>query len=100
MFGAPLEGAVFGAEVLYRDDLQPKALWLSVIASAIGYSIFGAAEGFTPLFGVLHGHQFDHPIQLLHYALLGLVAGLVARVYVRGFYATVRLTGACPAIAC
>lgn len=92
IFRAPLGGAVLGTEILYRDDLEPEALLPSLVASIVGFSVFGAVEGFTPIFGTLDTPQFDHPVQLLYYALLGIAAGLVARLYARGFYTTVALT--------
>jgi CBS domain-containing protein len=76
---------------LYRDDLEPEALFPSLIASIVGFSIFGAVEGFVPIFGNLHTPQFDHPVQLVYYAVLGVAAGLIGRLYARGFYGTVRL---------
>ena len=91
IFRAPLGGAVLGTEILYRDDLEPEALFPSLIASIVGFSIFGAVEGFEPIFGTLHTALFDHPVQLLYYALLGIAAGLVGRLYARGFYGTVGL---------
>lgn len=91
IFRAPLGGAVLGTEILYRDDLEPEALFPSLVASIVGFSIFGAVEGFDPIFGTLHTAQFDHPLQLFYYALLGIAAGLIGRLYARGFYATVHL---------
>jgi H+/Cl- antiporter ClcA len=96
IFRAPLGGAVLGTEILYRDDLEPEALLPSLVASIVGFSVFGAVEGFTPIFGRLDTPQFDHPVQLVYYALLGIVAGLVARLYARGFYATVAFTKRIP----
>jgi H+/Cl- antiporter ClcA len=91
IFRAPLGGAVLGTEILYRDDLEPEALFPSLVASIVGFSIFGAVQGFEPIFGTLHIPQFDHPVQLLYYALLGIAAGLIGRLYARGFYGVVRL---------
>ncbi|CAN5474277.1 chloride channel protein [soil metagenome] len=91
IFRAPLGGAVLGTEILYRDDLEPEALFPSLVASIVGFSIFGAVEGFEPIFGILHTKLFDHPVQLLYYAALGIAAGLVARVYARGFYGMIKL---------
>ena len=96
IFRAPLGGAVLGTEILYRDDLEPEALFPSLVASIIGFSIFGAVEGFQPIFGTLHTALFDHPIELVYYAVLGIAAGLVARLYARGFYGTVALRHRCP----
>jgi H+/Cl- antiporter ClcA/CBS domain-containing protein len=91
IFRAPLGGAVLGTEILYRDDLEPEALFPSLVASIVGFSIFGSVEGFQPVFGTLHTALFDHPVELVYYALLGIAAGLVARLYSRGFYGTVAL---------
>jgi H+/Cl- antiporter ClcA len=96
IFRAPLGGAVLGTEILYRDDLEPDALLPSLVASIVGFSVFGAAEGFTPIFGTLRTPQFDHPVQLAYYALLGIAAGVVARLYARGFYATAELAKRLP----
>ena len=96
IFRAPLGGAVLGTEILYRDDLEPEALLPSLVASIVGFSVFGAAEGFTPIFGTLRTGLFDHPVELLYYALLGIAAGLVGRAYARGFYGTVRLAARLP----
>jgi len=86
IFRAPLGGAVLATEILYRDDFEPEALFPSLVASIVGFSIFGAAEGFKPIFGTLHTHGFSHPAELFYFALLGIAAGLVARVYARSFY--------------
>lgn len=91
IFRAPLGGAILGTEILYRDDLEPEALFPSLVASIVGFSIFGAFEGFEPIFGILHTDLFDHPLQLVYYAGLGVVAGLVARAYTRSFYGMVKL---------
>ncbi len=82
---------MLGAEILYRDDLEPEALFPSLVASIVGFSIFGAVEGFDPIFGTLRTAQFDDPVQLVYYALLGIVAGLIGRFYADGFYGTTRL---------
>ncbi|MEY2522385.1 MAG: chloride channel protein family, partial [Ilumatobacteraceae bacterium] len=91
IFRAPLGGAVLGAEILYRDDLEPEALFPSLVASIVGFSVFGAVEGFEPIFGTLNSAVFDRPVQLLYYAVLGIAAGLVGRLYSRGFYGVVAL---------
>ena len=99
IFRAPLGGAVLGSEILYRDDLEPDALFPSLVASVVGFSIFGAVEGFDPIFGTLHAAVFSHPVQLLYYAVLGVVAGILGRLYARGFYFTVGLRQRLPGAA-
>lgn len=91
IFRAPLGGAVLGAEILYREDIEADALLPSMVGSIIGFSIFGAFEGFTPIFGYLRGNHFDSPLTLLYYAVLGVAAGLVALAYSKSFYAATNL---------
>ncbi len=86
IFGAPLGGAVLASEVLYRDDFDPAALLPSFIASVVSFVVFGAAEGFSPLFGYVKTYHFTDPIQLVWFALIGLLAGLIGLLYAKGFY--------------
>lgn len=92
IFRAPLGGAVLGAEILYRDDVESEALIPSLIASIIGFAVFGAVEGFVPIFGYLQGYRFNHPIELVYYALIGLAAGLLGMLYSNVFYKVHHLT--------
>jgi len=86
IFGAPLGGAVLASEILYRDDFEPAALLPCFIASAVSYVIFGAAEGYKPLFGFVGSYHFSEPSQLIWFALIGVLAGLVGLLYAKGFY--------------
>jgi chloride channel protein, CIC family len=45
IFRAPLGGAVLAAEILYKHDLEVEAIIPALIASIIGYSVFGAWFG-------------------------------------------------------
>ncbi|HEY2564679.1 MAG TPA: chloride channel protein [Acidimicrobiales bacterium] len=86
IFGAPLGGAVLATEIPYRDDFDVGALLPCFIASIVGFVIFGAAEGFTPLFGFNTAYHFTHPADLLWFALIGILGGLVGLLYAKGFY--------------
>jgi CIC family chloride channel protein len=86
IFRAPLGGALMAAEILYIHDLEVEALIPGLIASIVGYSVYGAVFGYTPIFGAAGGLAFDQPIQLVYYALLGLVCGLGGLLYARSFY--------------
>jgi chloride channel protein, CIC family len=86
IFRAPLGGAILGAELLYRDDVEADALVPSFVATIIAYSIFGALLGFQPIFGDQQRYTFSDPAQLPYYALIGLVAGLVGILYITNFY--------------
>jgi chloride channel protein, CIC family len=59
IFRAPLGGAILGAEILYRDDLEAGAIFPSFIASVTGFAVFAAVEGFEPIFGYLEPGHFD-----------------------------------------
>jgi len=86
IFGAPLGGAVLAAEILYRDDFEPAALLPCFIASAVSFVVFGAAEGYKPLFGYLDSYHFSDPTQLIWFAIIGILAGLVGLLYAKSFY--------------
>lgn len=86
IFRAPLGGAVLGAEILYRDDAEVEALLPSIIASIVAFSVFGAFQGYGPIFGTLGGYRFAHPLQLVYFGLIGIACGLVGRLYARSFY--------------
>ncbi len=86
IFRAPLGGAVMAAEILYLHDLEVEALIPSLIASITGYSIFGAFYGWSPVFGNQISFAFNHPIQLLYYAALGICCGLIGLLYARAFH--------------
>ena len=86
IFRAPLGGAVLGAELLYRDDVESEVLVPSFIATIIAYSIFGSVEGFRPIFGTQAQFGFSDPAQLAWYALIGLACGAVGLLYINNFY--------------
>ncbi|MDQ6692798.1 MAG: chloride channel protein [Chloroflexota bacterium] len=86
IFRAPLGGAVMAAEILYIHDLEVEALIPSLIASIVGYSVYGAFFGYAPIFGAQPQLGFDHPVQLLYYAALGVICGAVGLLYTRSFY--------------
>ncbi|HEY6014767.1 MAG TPA: chloride channel protein, partial [Candidatus Limnocylindrales bacterium] len=86
IFRAPLGGAVLGAEIPYREDVESDALVPSFVASVVAFSVFGAFVGFAPIFGRVAGAGFQDPRQLLYYALIGVAAGIVGRLYITTFY--------------
>jgi len=86
IFGAPLGGAVLASEILYRDDFEPAALLPCFIASAVSYVVFSSVEGFSPLFGYVASYHFTDPFQLIWFALIGVLAGLIGLLYAKGFY--------------
>jgi CIC family chloride channel protein len=87
IFQAPLGGAVMAAEILYIHDLEVEALLPALIASIVGYSIYGSIEGFEPIFGAMPEVGFEHAGTLVYYAAIGLICGLIGLLYSRSFYA-------------
>ena len=96
IFRAPLGGALLGTEILYRDDVETEALIPSIVASIVGFVIFASVKGFSPIFGVLRNYHFRHPGELVYFAILGLAAGLVGRLYARSFYGITDVFAAFP----
>ncbi len=87
IFHAPLAGALFAAEVLYKDmDLEHEVLVPAFISSITAYSIFCRFFGWDPVF-VTPDFVFDNPIQLIPYTGLAIVLAGCALFYVRFFYA-------------
>ena len=93
IFGAPLGGAVLATEILYRDDFDAEALLPSFVASLVGYIIFGSVVGFTPLFGFAGSYHFSNPTQLVWFALIGVLGGLIGILYAKSFYGISDLFG-------
>jgi CIC family chloride channel protein len=88
IFRAPLGGALLAAEILYVHDIEVEAIIPSLIASIVGYTVFGAFLGFAPIFGTHPALELGAPVQLAYYAALGVASGLAGIVYARGFYRT------------
>ena len=89
IFKSPFGGAMLSGEILYSGgDFEVEALIPAFIASPIGYIIFASFTGFTPIFGNGLNYTFTEPRNLLIYAVLGVLCGLVGRLYTRFFYTT------------
>ncbi|MFA6809881.1 MAG: chloride channel protein, partial [Desulfoplanes sp.] len=86
IFRAPLAGALFSAEVLYKDpDIEPEVLIPSGMASVVAYCTFCAVFGWGSLF---HSPDFtfSDPVELIPYILLAFVVTGFGWLYVRFFY--------------
>ena len=86
IFRAPLGGAMLGVELMYRKDLKAEALMPCLFASVTGYIVFGAVSGFTPVFGDQGDTDFSSVWQFAWMAMLGIGAGLAAKLYATTFY--------------
>ena len=87
IFKSPFGGAILSGEILYSGgDFEAEALLPSLIASPIGYVIFGSYTGFSPIFGSGLTYAFTEPRNLLIYAALGVICGLVGKLHTTTFY--------------
>jgi CIC family chloride channel protein len=75
IFRAPFAGALFGAEVLYKRDFEADAIFPTFIASVVGYSIYGAIEGWQPIFGPHTDFGFHDARSLPGFLALGVICG-------------------------
>jgi CIC family chloride channel protein len=89
IFHAPLAGAIFASEVMYRElDLEHEVIIPSFVSSIVAYSVFSLVFGWAPLFETPE-FRFEQPLQLVPYLLLAIVVALGARLFIRLFYGTV-----------
>lgn len=101
IFRAPLAGAIFAAEVLYRSpDFESEVIIPAALASVIAYCTFGMVFGWTPLFSLspelLHSLSFRNPLHLVSYTVLALFLVVLAMLYTRSFYGLTHLFGRLP----
>jgi CIC family chloride channel protein len=86
IFHAPLAGALFASEVLYRElDIEYEILVPAFVASVVASAIFGAVFGFQPLFSTPSFGVHD-PLQIVPFVFLAIVSSLGAALYVAVFY--------------
>ncbi|MCZ6683719.1 MAG: chloride channel protein [Planctomycetota bacterium] len=91
IFHAPLAGALFAAEVMYRElDFEHEVLVPAFMSSIVAYSVFGAIFGFHSLFQT-PPYEFNQVTLLLPYFILAVVSALGAMLFVRAFYSTRKL---------
>jgi CIC family chloride channel protein len=94
IFHAPLAGAIFAIEVLYRDpDFEAEALIPGFISATVGYCVFSVVmsiwfgiDAFVPLFDVSEGIRFRDPMLLIPLTALAAVMVIASWFYVRCFY--------------
>ncbi|MEQ9500193.1 MAG: chloride channel protein [Deltaproteobacteria bacterium] len=85
IFRAPLAGALFSAEVLYREmDLEFEVIVPAMISSIVGYSVFTLQFGSDRLFDT-PPFVFGGPAELLPYFVLALVVAAGAKAFVVTF---------------
>jgi CIC family chloride channel protein len=89
IFRAPLAGALFSAEVLYRDpEFESEVIIPAGIASVVAYCLFCLVFGWGSLFES-PDFTFQNPLELGPYVVLTMVLVVVGAFYVKMFYGTV-----------
>ncbi|MCA8990178.1 MAG: chloride channel protein, partial [Planctomycetaceae bacterium] len=86
MFRAPLAGALFAAEILYREaDFEAEVVVPAAMASIISYGVHSLflpeAIRYTPLFGKELQFNFLTPFELIPYTLLAIALIVVGMLY-------------------
>ncbi len=85
-FNAPVAGAFFAVEVLLGDfavhQFSPIVI-SSVLATVVARAYLGDVPAFELTAGQLEAYRLVHPAELLVYVALGVLAGMVAILFVR-----------------
>lgn len=91
IFRAPLAGALFAAEVLYRDpDFESEVIIPAGISSVVAYCVFCLRFGWGSLFDSPPFH-FQNPLELGPYLVLSLVLVATGVFYIKTFYGTIHI---------
>ncbi len=87
IFRAPLAGALFAAEVLYRDpDFESEVIIPAGISSVVAYCIFCLVFGWGSLFDSPSDFVFRNPLELGPYLILAGVLVATGVLYIKVFY--------------
>ncbi len=91
IFRAPLAGALFAAEVLYRDpEFESEVIIPAGISSVVAYCLFCLVFGWGSLFDS-PPFKFQNPLELGPYIVLAFVLVATGVFYVKSFYGTIGL---------
>ena len=86
IFRAPLAGALFAAEVLYRDpEFESDVIIPAGISSVVAYCLFCLVFGWGSLFESPSFH-FSNPLELGPYMVLAVVLVGMGIFYIKSFY--------------
>ncbi len=93
IFRAPLAGALFAAEILYRDaELESEVIVPAATSSIVGYCVYSLFlphdHRFSPLFGNNLHYQLESVYELIPLAGLAVILVTVSVLYIKTFYGT------------
>jgi len=91
IFRAPLAGALFAGEILYREaDLEADVIVPSAVSSSIAFSVYSLSmpigSRFLPLFGRDVQFSVGSFFELIPYSVLSLVLVAAGILYIKTFY--------------
>ncbi|NDY41336.1 chloride channel protein [Dissulfurirhabdus thermomarina] len=88
IFRAPMTGALFAAEILYREpEFEAEVIIPAAIASIVAYSLFCSVYGWGSLFRA-EDFRFTNALALGPYAVLSLAVAVAVFLFVRVFWGT------------
>jgi CIC family chloride channel protein len=98
IFRAPLAGALFASEILYREaELESEAIMPSFIACSVAYCVFcGVFQDFGTLFRLTGDFVFTDLAELLPYTILALAVVPAGWAFTRCFYGMERVFARVP----
>ena len=86
IFRAPLAGALFAAEVMYRDmEFESEIIIPAGIASVVAYCVYCLVYGWGTLFES-PDFTFSNPYELGPYTVLAVIVVAFGALYVKAFY--------------
>ncbi|MBT1074010.1 chloride channel protein [Geobacter grbiciae] len=83
-FNAPLAGVFFAHEIVLLSSFELSSFTSIVISSGMATVVSRAMYGDIPAFDV-PAYQLVHPLELALYALLGIVCGCLAALFITGY---------------
>jgi CIC family chloride channel protein len=87
IFRSPLGMAIFAVEIMYASMASEyEALPFTLVAAVVAYAVNGFFVGWSPIFLLPSNLEFTRPVELLGYAFLGVVAGIIGAVEPSIFY--------------
>ena len=103
IFRAPLAGALFAGEILYRDaDLEADAIVPAAVSSTVAYCVYSlalpASLRFAPLFGQDVPFEVSSVLEMLPYTALALALVLAGVLYIKTFRGAQKLFQRLPVI--
>ena len=87
IFRSPLGMAIFAVEILYAGPaFEFEALHFTLVAAVVAYAVNGLFVGWVPLFALPSSLRFTAPVELVGFAILGILAGIVGAIEPSIFY--------------